>query len=97
VSHPLLLLQLVSTVSGAIVAWRAIMVVNGMAHGARGGQPYWAWIGFGLGYVALAGAAVGSVFALWHDQMHFGLTVWLNASAALIVCDRRRRRTEASA
>lgn len=96
-SLSLLLLQVLSTVSGCIVAWRAVMVINGMSHGARGEQPFWAWLGFGLGYVALAVAAAGSVLAIWHDQLHFGLAVWLNASAALIVCDRRRRRTEASA
>lgn len=96
-SHPLVFLQVLSTVAGAIVAWRATMVINGMAHGRRGNQPFWAWLGFGLGYVALAGAAVGSVLAVWSEQLHFGLVVWLIASAALIVCDRRRGRTGVAA
>ena len=96
-SLPLVILQVLSTASGCVVAWRAVMVIYGMSHGSRGDQPFWAWLGFGLGYVALAVAAVGSVLAIWNDQLHFGLAVWLNASAALIVCDRRRRRTEATA
>jgi len=90
VSHPLLVLQVLSSIAGVVVAWRAVMVVNGMAHGARGTQPFWAWFGFGLGYVGLAGAAVGSVAAVWSEQIHVGLFVWLISSAALIVCDRRR-------
>lgn len=96
-SLPLLIVQLVTTAAGLVVLARAAMVVNGMAHGARGAQPMWAWFGFGMGYVMLACAAAGSVLAAWNDQVHVGLSVWTWASAALIVCDRRRRKTEAAA
>lgn len=93
-SAPLVVLQLVTTAAGLVVLARAAMVVNHMAHTERNGQPFWAWFGFGLGYVMLAAAAAGSVLACWSDQVHVGLSVWTVASAALIVCDRRRARSD---
>lgn len=96
-STPLLVLQILTTAAGLVVLSRATMIINHMAHHERGTQPFWAWFGFGLGYVMLAAAAAGSVLASWSDQVHVGLSVWTIASAALILCDRRRQRTEASA
>lgn len=96
-SLPLLILQVGTTLAGLVVLARAAMIVNGMAHRDRGAQPFWAWFGFGLGYVGLACGAVGTMLASWSDQVHMGLSVWVISSAALIVCDRRRRKTGAAA
>jgi hypothetical protein len=87
----LLALQLVTTAAALVVAWRAIMVVNGMAHRHRGSQPFWAWLGFGLGYVLVACAAFGSLPVIWANPLELGYVVWTIGSAALICCDRRRR------
>lgn len=92
----ILLLQAVTTAAAVVVAWRAIMVVNGMAHRQRGRQPLWAWVGFGFSYIAIALAAIGSLMVVLGDDvpmvyLWLGYVVWTAGSAGLILCDRRRR------
>lgn len=78
-------------VLASIIVIRCARVLRGMDMGNRK-QPYWWWLGFGLSYVAVAGAALGSAAHISQGQGTLSLWAILLGSAGMILFDRRRRK-----
>ena len=90
-SGALLLANLLATLCMVVIVGRAVGVLAGMDHTTRT-VSHMRWLAFGLSYLTLALAAIGSTWIIWQGKCTLGDYGWLAASSGLILFDRRPRR-----
>lgn len=82
--------DLIALAALAVILVRVICVLDGL-HWRDRTIPAWQFIGFGLSYILLAGAAAIVCIGIHERQADPSDWMFLAASAGLILFDRRRR------